>query len=339
MFLENSWRTAQDDECIGRDIAASNIERLPVFGPGPFYPAKEDWNLHRIRFQASLDITETTDDAIKRNIVIASLKPETETLPRCGKKDSLADLSLGWRSRMKDVCGSCSAPISRQRFIVCSGACNRSFHCECANVREADYDLLVSDELSVRVTTEDSSLHKLVQELCNKIDGLSDEVRALRNDNESLRVHLARKPQMSERRPPTCFEMFQPPPTVLHAATSWPTVSEASEHAPKRGYHQGLPPTRVARPFQNGDLRQRQPMRRGSAGADATGVLTASSDHREAAGAQCSTRAASAVVDEDGFQQVPPRRRVKIAVGSDKTSARKLVQKCSQNYLNFCQST
>ncbi|KAG0444880.1 hypothetical protein HPB47_013282 [Ixodes persulcatus] len=60
-------------------------------------------------------------------------------------------------------------------------------------------------------------------------------------------------------------------------------------------------------------------MRRGSAGADATGLLTASSDHREAAGAECSTRAASAVVDEDGFQQVPPRRRVKIAVGSDKT--------------------
>ncbi|KAG0411731.1 hypothetical protein HPB47_011136 [Ixodes persulcatus] len=197
----------------------------------------------------------------------------------------------------------------------------------------------VSDALSVRVTTEDSSLHKLVQELCNKIDGLPEEVRALRNDNESLRVHHARNSDLFRKclnadvqgfahqvaSAPTCFEMLQPPPTVLHAATSWPTVSEASEHPPKRGYRQGLPPTRVARPFRNGDLRQRQPMRRGSAGADATGLLTVSSDHREAAGAECSTRAASAVVDEDGFQQVPPRRRGKIAVGSDKTSARKLV--------------
>ncbi|KAG0444875.1 hypothetical protein HPB47_013286 [Ixodes persulcatus] len=48
----------------------------------------------------------------------------------------------------KDVCGSCSAPIKRQPFIVCSGPCSRTFHCLCVGVRNEDYDLLVAKGVS-----------------------------------------------------------------------------------------------------------------------------------------------------------------------------------------------
>lgn len=47
---------------------------------------------------------------------------------------------------VKDVCGRCAAPISWQRFIVCSGTCVRSFHCECVNVPDAS--LLVKKGVS-----------------------------------------------------------------------------------------------------------------------------------------------------------------------------------------------
>ncbi|KAG0410352.1 hypothetical protein HPB47_012525 [Ixodes persulcatus] len=55
--------------------ATSNVFRF--MGPGSFDPEKEDWNLYQIRFQASLDIAGTTDDAKKRNFLIASLGSET----------------------------------------------------------------------------------------------------------------------------------------------------------------------------------------------------------------------------------------------------------------------
>lgn len=61
-------------------------------------------------------------------------------------------------------------------------------------------------------------------------------------------------------------------------------------------------------------------MRRGSAGADGSTSLSELSDHPGPAGATSLKKADPAEVDEDGFQRVQPRRRIKVFVGSDKAS-------------------
>lgn len=46
-------------------------------GPGIFDPAREDWKLYKIRFQASLDVARIVVDTDRRNLLIASLGPDT----------------------------------------------------------------------------------------------------------------------------------------------------------------------------------------------------------------------------------------------------------------------
>lgn len=44
----------------------------------------------------------------------------------------------------KDVCGKCSAQFfGRQQFIVCSGPCDRRFHCKCLDIQAEEYDVLM----------------------------------------------------------------------------------------------------------------------------------------------------------------------------------------------------
>lgn len=55
--------------------------------------------------------------------------------------------------------------------------------------------------------------------------------------------------------------------------------------------------------------------------------MSASSDQRAYTGADSSKRADPPALDEDGFQQAMPRRRVKASVGSAKASKLRVVAK------------
>lgn len=60
-------------------MAENQPHRQPhhFHGPGTFDADKEDWKLYQIRFQACLDVAKVTADADKRNLLIASIGPET----------------------------------------------------------------------------------------------------------------------------------------------------------------------------------------------------------------------------------------------------------------------
>lgn len=66
-------------------------------------------------------------------------------------------------------------------------------------------------------------------------------------------------------------------------------------------------------------------IRRGSSGVD-VGMI-AFSDERGYTGADNSKRSVPPAIDEDSFQQVMPRRRLKASVGSAKTSTLRVVAK------------
>ncbi|KAG0443503.1 hypothetical protein HPB47_014840, partial [Ixodes persulcatus] len=132
----------------------------------------------------------------------------------------------------KDVCGSCSAPFyGRQQYLACSGPCKRRFHCKCINVVEEDYELLMVDgrssykcpscakrldETGNKVSDDsvaispheqepsadavmdgtDAHLLELVVLLCKKIDDLTNVVKTLKVDNESMRLQLSRNSEL-----------------------------------------------------------------------------------------------------------------------------------------------
>lgn len=71
--------------------------------PGTFDPAKEEWNLYQVRFEAALRVARVSDDTDKSSLLISSLSPEVfrrlyhSVLPRgiveVPFKDLLAQLS------------------------------------------------------------------------------------------------------------------------------------------------------------------------------------------------------------------------------------------------------
>ncbi|KAG0434354.1 hypothetical protein HPB47_019162 [Ixodes persulcatus] len=133
----------------------------------------------------------------------------------------------------KDVCGSCSAPIKRQSFIVCSGPCSRTFHCLCVGIRNEDYDLLVAkgvstfkcsactkrhDPESIVLETNPPSNDSAVtngtpQEMQQEPTTYEQfELRQL-SENESLQVHVAKNTELLRN------SLLQKPAWPSYAAT------------------------------------------------------------------------------------------------------------------------
>lgn len=235
------------------------------------------------------------------------------------------------------------------------------FKCNMCAKRQSPETSIVSDELSASLaqdgqkiasTQEDLEVRDLVRELCRKIDGLSEEVRSLRSDNQSLRTHLARNTDLllrclaadetcRERQDaltPTASEVLQPNATVLSSTKDWPTVSEAhkrppggeptasraSERTPGEEPRQRVSFSQMVRLPSSDERRRGQPeMRRGFSGVNGSNSLPAFSDQQDYTGADRSKR----VVDADGFQQVLQRRRTTASVGSCKASKLRVVAK------------
>lgn len=124
-------------------------------------------------------------------------------------------------TKSKDTCPSCNEGFAgRQQFLRCCGPCGSRFHCKCINVVGQDYEFYMvtgestykchsctrrNDEEGLRpagkqaslaaasgaAVGDDVGLRELVVALFEKIDALSLDVRRLKSDNESLRLHLA----------------------------------------------------------------------------------------------------------------------------------------------------
>lgn len=125
---------------------------------------------------------------------------------------------------------------------------------------------------------------------------------------------------------PSYSKALQPNASFCSATTSWPTASEASERLLKGERPRHVLSTRGARHPPNDERRRGLPdIRRNSSGEDLG--MPPISDQRGHMGADSSKRAVSPVVDQDGFQQVMPRRRVKASVGSAKASKLRVVAK------------
>nr|XP_054924500.1 uncharacterized protein LOC129383761 [Dermacentor andersoni] len=159
----------------------------------------------------------------------------------------------------KAKCDSCSQPLfCRQQFIPCCGPCGRRFHRKCLGIFDEEYELYmstgsstykcsqctrrngfdniglpmpaVSTPLDQDVTTCDGAcgqLRVVVQALCDKIASLTSVVLDLKNDNDSLRLHLARNTELLRKCTPQqkCdgneWRPLAPSPTSLwsHAAS------------------------------------------------------------------------------------------------------------------------
>ncbi|KAG0434473.1 hypothetical protein HPB47_019085 [Ixodes persulcatus] len=165
-----------------------------------------------------------------------------------------------------------------------------------------------SDRRPGESPSDDCGLRELVQDLCRKIEDLTQEVRSLRSDNESLRTHLARNTDLLR---------------------SWPSVSEASQRPSRGEFHK--------RPRPLSSIMTRPPRiderhfelsgeRHGSRGFD-RGSVPALSDRRGYTGTDGSKTTVNQPMDADGFLQVVPRRRVKASAGSAKESMLHVVAK------------
>ncbi|KAM7292690.1 hypothetical protein ISCGN_025828 [Ixodes scapularis] len=141
-----------------------------------------------------------------------------------------------------------------------------------------------------------------------------------------LLKNLAR-PKLGQSEPaPSYSKELQPNASFCSATTSWPTASEASERLLEGERPRRVLSTRGARHPPNDERRRGLPdIRRNTSGEDLG--MPPISDQRGHMGADSSKRAVSPVVDEDRFQQVMPRRRVKASVGSAKASKLRVVAK------------